>query len=188
MSAIRVAVITASTREGRFGDTVSAWFLGRAQLQPGFVIDAIDLAHAGLPAALPTENDAATEAYRQRIAAADAVVMITPEYNHSYPASLKQAIDLLRDEWYAKPVAFVSYGGQSGGIRAVHHLRAVMPEVHAMTIRNAISLHNVWGLFDDSGSFRQSERYDKSVDAMFGQLGWWAQALSAARSALPYAA
>ncbi|ASM71306.1 MULTISPECIES: NADPH-dependent FMN reductase [Roseobacteraceae] len=188
MTELRIAVIVGSTRERRFAKTVADWFVGRARLQEGVKIDVIDLEVAGLPAILNFDNDAATEAYVQRIAGADAFVMITPEYNHSYPASLKQAIDVAQEEWHAKPVAFLSYGGMGGGIRAVEHLRAVMPEVHATTIRNTISLHNVWGLFDDEGNFREPERYNKSVDAMFHQLIWWARALSEAKAKTPYAA
>jgi NAD(P)H-dependent FMN reductase len=188
MTSIRTAVIIGSTREKRFARTVSTWFASRAELQEGFDIDLIDLEEAKLPAVLPYDNDPATEAYVQRIARADAFVMITPEYNHSFPASLKQAIDVAQAEWHAKPVAFVSYGGMGGGIRSVEHLRAVMPEVHALTIRNTVSLHNVWGLFDDAGKFLEPERYNQSVDGMFEQLKWWANALSAAKSKIPYAA
>ncbi|XHB98876.1 NAD(P)H-dependent oxidoreductase [Nitratireductor sp. ac15] len=185
---MRIAVIVGSTRDRRFGGTVANWFAERAKRQAGIEVDMIDLEDVRLPAVLPYDNDAATEAYVQRIAKADGFVMITPEYNHSYPASLKQAIDVAQQEWHAKPVAFLSYGGMGGGIRAVEHLRAVMPEVHATTIRNTISLHNVWSLFDEEGNFSEPERYNESVDAMFQQLIWWARALSEAKVKTPYAA
>jgi hypothetical protein len=75
------------------------------------------------------------------IDAADAFVVVTPEYNHSYPASLKHAIDMAHGEWNTKPVAFVSYGGISGGLRAVEALRLVFAELHATTIRDTVSFH-----------------------------------------------
>jgi NAD(P)H-dependent FMN reductase len=72
---------------------------------------------------MPATDDEAVSALCRRIDAADAFVVVTPEYNHSYPASLKHAIDMAYGEWNAKPVAFVSYGGISGGLRAVEALR-----------------------------------------------------------------
>lgn len=188
MSKLRIAIIVGSTREGRFGKTVSHWIESQATLQGQLEIDVIDLAEVGLPAALPRQNDEATDAYIARIALADGFVMITPEYNHSYPASLKQATDVARAEWHAKPVAFVSYGGMSGGIRSVEHLRAVLPEVHAITIRNAVSLHNVWNLFDDEGQLYEPEKCNAAADALFQQLTWWARALSNAKAEAAYVA
>jgi len=188
MSQLRIAIIIGSTREGRFAKTVSDWLESRARLREEFEIDVIDLAEARLPAVLPKENDEATAAYVQRIALADGFVMVTPEYNHSYPASLKQAIDVALSEWYAKPVAFVSYGGMSGGIRSVEHLRAVLPEVHATTIRNTVSLHNVWNLFNASGQLHEPARHNAAVDALFQQLTWWVRALSNAKAEVDYVA
>ncbi|MGP9799532.1 NADPH-dependent FMN reductase [Rheinheimera sp. NSM] len=188
MSYIQIAIIIGSTREQRFAKTVADWFVSRAEIQQGLKLDVIDLAEACLPAVLPYDNDPATAAYVKRIAKAEAFVMITPEYNHSFPASLKQAIDVAQTEWHAKPVAFVSYGGMGGGIRSVEHLRAVLPEVHATSIRNTVSLHNVWKLFDEQGNFIEPERYNNSVDAMFAQLVWWANALIAAKAKAIYPA
>ncbi len=70
---------------------------------------------------------------------ADAFIMVTPEYNRSYPASLKAAIDWHYTQWAAKPVAFVSYGGVAGGRHAVQHLDNVMSELHAVTIHDGLA-------------------------------------------------
>ena len=78
-------------------------------------MDVIDLADARLPDVLSTEPAASVQATSQRLGAADAFVVVTPEYNRSFPASLKNAIDWHFKEWQAKPVGFVSYGGMSGG-------------------------------------------------------------------------
>ena len=114
-------------------------------------MDVIDLAEARLPDVLSNQPAASVTATSQRLAAADAFVVVTPEYNHSFPASLKNAIDWHFKEWQAKPVGFVSYGGMSGGLRAVEHLRQVFVELHAVTVRDAVSFHGVWGLFDTDG-------------------------------------
>ena len=113
---------------GRWGDKVAHWFAGEARQRPDLLVDVVDLAEVDIPAVLPMRHTPEVQAYAERIDRADAFVVVTPEYNHSYPASLKQAIDVLNAPWRRKPVAFVSYGGLSGGLRAVEHLRQVFAE------------------------------------------------------------
>ena len=67
-------------------------------------------------------------------------MVVTPEYNHSFPASLKQAIDYAYDEWQAKPVGFVSYGCGSAGLHAVDQLRTVFTALHAVTVRDGVGI------------------------------------------------
>ena len=116
---LRLTIIIGSTREGRFAPTVAAWFADHARARTDLVVDVVDLAEARLPDVLSTKPAPSVRAMSQRLAAADAFVIVTPEYNHSFPASLKNAIDWHFKEWQAKPVGFVSYGGMSGGLRAV---------------------------------------------------------------------
>jgi NAD(P)H-dependent FMN reductase len=178
---VTVAVFTGSTREGRFGPVVGRWFAGRAALRDDVTVDEIDLADVGLPAVLPKEPEPAVQRYVERIGRADAFVLITPEYNHGYPASLKQAIDLPRAEWRAKPVGFVSYGGMGGGLRAVEQLRQVFPEVQATTVRDTVSFHNFWQRFDGSGRLLDPAGPEQAATTMLDQLVWWGRALRAAR-------
>ena len=114
--------------------------------------------------------------------------MVTPEYNHSFPAPLKNAIDWHFKEWRAKPVGFVSYGGISGGLRAVEQLRQVFAELHAVTVRDTVSFHGAWTQFDSEGRLKDPERYEKGTQSMLDQLAWWGQALREARSQRPYVA
>ncbi len=178
---LHVAVIIGSTREGRFGDTVARWFASVLRRRLDMDLDLIDLADVALPAVYPSRPDARAESYIQRIGGADAFVVVTPEYNHGYPASLKQAIDLPRGEWGRKAVAFVSYGGMSGGLRAVEQLRQVFAELHAVTVRDTVSFHHVWGLFDDDGEPIDVARCTAAAAAMLDQLAWWGSALRRAR-------
>ena len=115
-------------------------------------------------------------------------MVVTPEYNHGYPASLKQAIDLAMQEWKAKPVAFVSYGGISGGLRAVEQLRQVFAELHAVTIRDTVSFAMAHGRFDSDGGLRDPDAAEAAVKVLLDELLWWGDALRAARAARPYAA
>jgi NAD(P)H-dependent FMN reductase len=185
---IRVALIVGSTRDGRFGHVVAHWFAARAIGRDDIDLDVIDLVDIDLPRHHTRDRTAAVEDYVGRLDRADAFVVVTPEYNHSYPASLKHAIDLVHAEWQRKPVAFVSYGGLSGGLRAVEHLRQVFAEVHAVTMRDTVSFHNPWPNFDESGELRDpaaTAAAEAAVTAMLDQLVWWADALRVARAAQP---
>ena len=183
---LRVAVIIGSTREGRFAPTVADWFVARAAgARPDLAIDVIDLAEADLPLTMtafgqPRPEPVATLA--PRLAEADAFVIVTPEYNHSFPAVLKSAIDWYHGEWSRKPVAFVSYGGVSGGLRAVQQLRHVFIELAAVPIRDTVSFTEYWNQFAEDQSWpAPSEARDKAVAALLDQLTWAAETLRAGR-------
>jgi NAD(P)H-dependent FMN reductase len=172
---IKVGVVYGSTRPGRFCDTVARWAAGQAAARGHFALEIID------PAAL-----AAGSSPKQMVASCDAFIVVTPEYNHGYPAPLKELIDSIGAEWHAKPVAFVSYGGISGGLRAVEQLRLVFAELHAVTIRESVSFAGAWEQFDSNGGLRSPERAERSMDAMLRRLHWWAIALTHARGIWPY--
>ncbi|CAL9305475.1 NADPH-dependent FMN reductase [Streptomyces sp. SudanB182_2057] len=195
-SPLRVAVIVGSVREGRQGRAVTDWFLATAaQAGPDLAFDVIDLAEVDLPLVLPgrggTPAPGAAAALREvspRLAAADAFVVVTPEYNHSFPAALKNLLDWHLREWQAKPVGFVSYGGLGGGLRAVEQLRLVFAELHAVTVRDSVSLHGPWSGLGEDGVPRDAEVCAGAAKGMLGQLAWWGRALRAARAEHPYAA
>jgi NAD(P)H-dependent FMN reductase len=191
----RLVLIIGSVREGRFGTTVANWFAAQTAERPDLSIDVVDLAEVGLPLAFPAfggtptpETARALKAVTPRLAAADAFVVVTPEYNHSFPASLKNLIDWHNAEWHAKPVGFVSYGGLSGGLRAVEQLRVVFAELHAVTIRATVSFHDAWAKFDKEGLPIESAGCNAAAKSMLDQLVWWAHALREARTTRPYAA
>ncbi|MFI9205013.1 NADPH-dependent FMN reductase [Streptomyces sp. NPDC053048] len=191
----RLAVIVSSTRAGRFAPTVANWLAQQTDQRTDVEVDVIDLADHPLPVHLTgepgPEDAAALSAVTPRLAAADAFVVITPEYNHSYPALLKNLIDWHYTQWQAKPVAFVSYGGLSGGLRSVEHLRPVFAELHAVTIRETVSFHSPWGKLDETGTHLDEEAGDAARAAakvMLDQLAWWALSLREAREKRPYGA
>ena len=185
-SPIHIAVIVGSTRDGRYADVIANWFLSRARRRDDIEIDVLDLADIELPARFTRERSPALDDFLDRLGAADAFVVITPEYNHSYPAALKHAIDFANVEWRRKPLAFVSYGGVSGGLRAVEHLRQVFAERHAFGIRDTVSFHNPWPQFGDNGELRDAaatSAAEEAVRLMLDDLVWWATALRTARDA-----
>ncbi|MFI8946713.1 NADPH-dependent FMN reductase [Streptomyces sp. NPDC053750] len=191
---LSVAIIVGSTRDRRFGPTVAEWFAGEARRRPALGLDVVDLAESALPCVLAADDAGPSEVPHpvrklgERLGRADAFVIVTPEYNRSFPASLKTAIDWFVDEWQAKPVGFVSYGGASGGLRAVEHLRQVFVELHAVTVRNTVSFHSCRDRFDDHGRPIDAVGCRAAADSLLDQLAWWAHALRNARAERPYAA
>jgi NAD(P)H-dependent FMN reductase len=189
-----LVILIGSVREGRFGPTVANWVAERARDHGVFDVDIVDLADVEIPLAMPAESPKlAGAAYprppgmtrlTQRLDFADAFVLVTPEYNHSYPASLKAAIDWHFTQWTAKPVAFVSYGGAAGGRHAVLHLENVLTELHAVTIREGLAFPNYFHNFEN-GQPLDLQASDQAK-AMLEQLAWWATALHKARAQEPY--
>ncbi|MFE6775961.1 NADPH-dependent FMN reductase [Streptomyces sp. NPDC057702] len=191
---IRLAIIIGSNRGGRFAPVVADWITERARQHGGLELDVIDLAEIALPTAMPAygqspgpEATAELAKLTPGLAAADAFLVVTPEYNHSYPASLKNAIDWHHAEWQAKPVGFVSYGGVSGGLRAVEHLRGVFAELHSVTVRETVSFTMAGQLFDQDGGLKSPEAPNAAAKALFDQLVWWGRALREAKKDHPYA-
>ncbi|MCM6776124.1 NAD(P)H-dependent oxidoreductase [Nocardia sp. CDC159] len=180
---LRLEVIVASVRPERFAPVVADWFLRIARADANFDVGVIDLLHTPLPTDLSATPEAA--AYRERLAAADAFVAVTSEYNHGYPAALKTALDTAKHEWRAKPIGFVGYGGLSGGLRAVEQLRQVVAEIHMVSIRETVCFPEAKRKFNENGA----TDYGPAIDAagrMLRQLAWWSRHLRAARVAEPY--
>jgi len=176
---LRIAVIIGSTRQGRAGDRVGNWAAEVARRRSGVRVDVVDLADYRFPPRYPDRPTAEVRRFVARVDRADGFVVVTPEYNRSFPASLKQAIDYAYDEWHAKPAAFVSYGHRSEGVYAVEQLRAVFTELHVMTMRDNVGVN----LLDDP---LDNEHRRRAATAMLDQLIWWATALRDARRARPY--
>ncbi|WP_369034127.1 NADPH-dependent FMN reductase [Streptomyces adonidis] len=185
---VRVTVVVGSNREGRFGPVVAAWLLNRIEDRDDLVTEVVDVADTALPTTFATDAEAKAQlaGITPKLASADAFVVLTPEYNHSYPAGLKNLIDWHYTEWQAKPVAFVSYGGVSGGLRAVEHLRQVFAELHATTVRDTVSFHNAGASFDDGGRLRDPSGPDAAAKTMLDQVVWWGRTLREGRAVRPY--
>jgi NAD(P)H-dependent FMN reductase len=168
---LRLVVLTRNLDAGRFGTLVTEWFAREVEQSDEFKLDLVDLK------AVPHHD------LRQRIEDADAVVIVTAEYNHAYPGDLKTAIDAVRRPWYGKPIAFVVYGGRSGGLRAAEQLRLVFGELHAVTIRDTLGFHETD--FTPTGD-PVDRTTSAAAAALLRQLAWWARPLRDARADTPY--
>jgi NAD(P)H-dependent FMN reductase len=120
--------------------------------------------------------------FTDAVARAEAFAVVTPEYNRSFPASLKQAIDYAYEEWHAKPVGFVSYGSRSHGLYAVEALRCVFAELHTVTMRDGVSLD----LLAQGGV--ETGELEHEAGVLLDELTWWGLALREARIRRPYVA
>lgn len=123
---MKLMIVVGSVRPGRIGLPIAEWVKGAAEADGRFDIDFVDLAELALPfmdepahPSIRQYTKPHTFAWSERVDAADAFIFVTPEYNHSFSPALKNAIDFLAQEWWRKPVGFVSYGGVSAGSRGV---------------------------------------------------------------------
>ena len=150
-------IITGSTRPGRVGPSVAAWFTAQARAADTFEIEVIDLAEVGLPIFdepnQPGEQKYMhdhTKAWSATITRADAVVFVIPEYNSSMNAATKNALDYLYVEWHYKPLGIVSYGGISGGLRAAQAIKQVGAALKMIVMPDTVMIPRVSSLLTDA--------------------------------------
>ncbi|MGO1497053.1 NADPH-dependent FMN reductase [Agrococcus casei] len=171
----KVMIIVASVREGRIGLPVGRWV--EEELRGRDVeVDWADLKEIGLPfmdepnhPAMQQYTHEHTKAWSERVAAADAFIWVTPEYNHSYTASLKNAIDYLVHEWRGKSVAFVSYGGQSAGTRGVAGLGETLGFLGMKRTQGNLEMAMPWECLED-GVFVGDEGKNRALKATVDEI------------------
>jgi NAD(P)H-dependent FMN reductase len=183
-----IEIIIGSTREQRRGEPIARWFGDVAARREDLSSDLVDLAQLRLPVLAHStppmsgeSRDPGARPWSVRIAAADGYVVVTPEYNHGYPAPLKNALDHLFSEWRRKPIGFISYGAASGGVRAVEQLRQVAIELDMVPIRRQIAIPRVWAAIDSDGVLREPPVAE--ANALLDDIAWWATTLRAGREA-----
>ena len=140
-------IIIGSTRPGRVGLPVGTWFIEQATAYGGFDVRVTDLAELNLPLMDEPVHPIQQKYTRQHtfdwsaaIAGTDAFVFVIPEYNHSFTAPVKNAIDFLVKEWGFKPVGLVTYGGFSGGLRAAQALKLVLVNLRMSVVAEAVTI------------------------------------------------
>jgi NAD(P)H-dependent FMN reductase len=181
----RILVILGSTREGRIGETVARWLLRKLEARTEAELELVDLRDYPLPIYEGPSGDRpspAVQRWKDTVASADGYIVVTPEYNHGYPAGLKSALDHAYAEWNRKPVAFVSYGGHAAGYRSVEQLLLVAVELQMVPIREQVGIQAPWAAFDAQGELTGGGA-EEAVDRMVDDLLWWARALHQARMA-----
>lgn len=172
----RLLVVIASTRPGRIGPVIAKWFVDRAAEHGGFDVEVADLAELDLPLfdepnhpRLGQYVHEHTKKWAALVDGADAFVFVTPEYNYTFTAPLKNAIDYLHNEWRYKPVGFVSYGGLSGGLRAVQSLKPVVTTLNMFPLAVSVALPFAPNSIVE-GELRPNELAEGSAKQMLDEL------------------
>jgi NAD(P)H-dependent FMN reductase len=185
---LKVKIIIASTRPGRKGPIVAKWIEELAAKKPELQIEALDLAAINLPMMdephhpmLQKYEHQHTKDWSAKINDADAYIIVMPEYNYSFTAPLKNAIDYLHKEWGYKPVGLVSYGGMAGGTRAVQMFKQVLTTLRMMPIPESVNIPFFTKYIGEDGRFTADEGLSKSAEALFSELIKWGDALKALR-------
>jgi NAD(P)H-dependent FMN reductase len=176
MSQPQLLIVVTSTRPTRIGPALGDWFTALARKQGGFDVETVDLAELNLPLLDEPEHPRFgryqhdhTKRWSAIVDAADAIVFVTPEYNHSFPASLKNAYDYLSNEWKYKPLGFVSYGGIAAGTRAVQAFKPVAAALLMMVPANIVNVAWVGQKVKD-GKFLNDADVDAAGNAMLAEM------------------
>lgn len=192
----RLQVIVGSTRPARAADPVARWVMDRAGRREDIAAELLDLRDWPLPMFAehygtigdlsdPTYSDPAVRSWNAKIREGDAYLMITPEYNRSIPAVLKNAIDsvFVSFAFRNKPVGVVAYsGGPTGGARAAEHLTQIMVETEAVPLRSSMSIGDVTTAFLPEDGEPAEPFTDAKLGVLLDDLAWWADALGTART------
>lgn len=188
---MKLGVILGSIRDIRRGGRVARWLMPQLEQFKDFEIELLDLNDYPLPffnepnspEGLKGEySDKIARKWSAKVAEKDAFIVITPEYNHGTSAVLKNALDWLYYEWVRKPVAFISYSpNAAGGVRAVEQLRQNVIELQMAPLREAIHVTYVLDTLDEDGKVLRGH-FNERLGTLMSELGWWGEALKAARS------
>jgi NAD(P)H-dependent FMN reductase len=188
--ALKLHVILSSTRPGRVGATIASWFHGVAIEHGKFDPELVDLAEFDLPVyneprhpVLQQYEHEHTKRWGASVAAADAFVFVTPEYNYGPTPALLNALDYVYKEWNYKPAAFVSYGGVSGGIRAVQTTKQTLTTLKVVPLVEAVVVQMVAKQLDENKQFKPSDVHTSSAKTMLDELLRWTEALRPMRGA-----
>lgn len=182
-----IAIIIGSTRPGRRGAEVARWVHDVASRRDDATFTVVDLADYRLP--MLDEPDAAaksadyqqahTQEWSKAIDSFDGFVFVTPEYNHSLPGALKNAIDFLYREWNNKAAGFVGYG-PGGGVRAVEHLRLIAAELKLAGVRTQVAL-SIFTDFEEAVRVKPAAHQEGILMTLLDEVVSWADALSTVR-------
>lgn len=185
---LKIQVVLGSTRPNRMSETVGRWIAGEAAKRKGFEVELLDLREYPMPfynEPMPPSmlkgkySDKIVAKWVKKVAEGDAYIIVAPEYNHGYPAVLKNALDYPYFEWNNKPVGFVSYGGVAGA-RSVEQLRQVVVELQLVPVRNAVHIPGVWQAFDEKGQ-PKDPKLNEFASTFLDSVVSWAEILKEAR-------
>jgi NAD(P)H-dependent FMN reductase len=170
------------------GASVATWFTDFANQHAKFDVSLIDLAEIALPIydepnhpSMQKYTKEHTKAWSATVASADAYTFVTPEYNHNPPPAFYNALNFVYKEWNYKPCSFVSYGGVSGGLRAVHAAKLLVTTLKMVPIVESVPIPMIAKLLDENKLFMPNELINASAKTMLDELFRWAEGLQGMR-------
>jgi NAD(P)H-dependent FMN reductase len=177
-----IAIISPSVRKGRKSNRVALYFKNLINEMNLAEVEILDLLKYNFP--LFNERLKFMESpsadmidFAEKVKSADGVIIITPEYNGGCPASLKNAIDLLTDEWRRKPVGFVTVSnGNFAGTQVITSIQFALWKLGAITVPSTIRLPNIGSTFDEAGTPADKTDLDKRASAFVSELLWYIEA------------
>ncbi|SEN21501.1 NAD(P)H-dependent FMN reductase [bacterium A37T11] len=181
---LKLKVISSTVRPGRKGPLIGRWVTDLANSQGNFEAELLDLGEIGLPLmnepvhpAMQQYEHEHTKAWSAKIAEADAYIFVTAEYDYSYPAPLKNALEYLLHEWGYKPAGIISYSiGPFAGVRAAQNLKNDLLPLKVITVAE-VPIPIVDSFINEEGAFVPTEQILANTTAIFGQLSRWAKGL-----------
>jgi len=181
-------IITSTTRPGRRGIAVAEWIYNLALEDSRFNSELLDLAKINLPfmdepnhPRLQQYQHEHTRRWSATISGADAFIIVLAEYNFSIPAPIKNALDFLFNEWKHKPVAIVSYGGVSGGLRSTQMLKQVLTALNMMPLVESVAVPFFAKYIGEDNVFAPEEIVTQSAHVMLNELHRWSETLKPLR-------
>ena len=187
----KLHIIVGSTRPGRLAAPIAQWIFERAAADGRFDVELVDIADYGLPVLderhhpmMGRYEQEHTQRWAAKIGEGDAFIFVTPEYNYGPSIALLNALDYLAREWTYAPVAFVSYGGIAGGLRAVQVMKQIVTTVRMMPLPDGVVLPLVMQHFQD-GAFVPPPSAERAVTPMLTELLRWTLALGPLRAEGP---
>lgn len=174
----KIIVLSASVRTGRKSDRVARYFLNYINNNKIGEAELVDLKEFNFPLfeerlKFLKEPSKQLQDFAAAIKNADGIVLVTPEYNGGYPACLKNAIDVLYDEWHRKPVAIATVSdGIFGGSQVITSLQFSLWKIRAWTVPAMFPVPTVEKTFDENGNPADKEGTDKRAAAFLAELTW----------------
>jgi NAD(P)H-dependent FMN reductase len=173
-----IAIISSSIRTGRKSHRVALYFKKYIEERQLASVNILDLNEYKFPVfeerlKFQVSPDNKVLEFAKLITDADGVIIVTPEYNGGYPASLKNVIDLLYNEWHRKPVAISTVSdGVFGGTQVITSLQFTLWKIRAWTVPAMFPVPAVDKTFDEKGIAADKESTDKKADAFVDELMW----------------
>jgi len=181
----KLKIISSTVRPGRKGPTVAAWVADVARKHGSFEVEVIDLGEVNLPLMneanhpmLRKYEHEHTKKWSATIDAADAFIFVTSEYDFGYPASLRNALEYLFQEWAFKAAGVVSYGGVSAGTRAARSLQGDLVSLKIMPLMDtAVHIPFFTQFINDKGEMVGNDKMQEAANKMLTELVRWTKGL-----------